>query len=347
MNRGLVLMAGATLAICRCIPDGVAAEPPAPPPLRPLQRIYLMVHALNWLELTPDNPLRQTPRWELWPGRCETCYQYEFGLKDKYYALLSQPEPATGVFVLPSGMKGDPPLIELARKTYGDAVVVNTISDPKELGPEFVRALAEERTRAEAARGALAEGEIGAWERSRIWAEDLRRKLAAQGYTFDPATVEIIAFGEDWCGCAGTYPIHLGRAWGLATPIVRRFDLMNPDCSPLLLDCSVVEQNIAMPGDIRLFLFKTSQGRLVAEYFEGMHALWEKPRQVTVTFAGGSARVVDLHGKPVGEEVHGVVAMGVGCGGHTPYAATLVMAEPGVDVAAFRQALTQGVVAER
>jgi len=224
---------------------------------------------------------------------------------------------------------------------------VNTISDPKAFGPEFVRGLEEDRKRAEAARGTLAAGEIGAWEHAKTWAEDLRRKLNAQGYTFDPAQVVIIAFGEDWCGCAGTYPIHMGRAFGLAQPIVRRFDLMNPDCSPLLLGCSAVEQNLPMPGDIRLFIFKTSQGRLLAEFFEGMHGLWDKPRQVTVSFAAGSARVVDLHGKPVGDAVHGAVVMGVGCGGHTPYSPTLVMAEPDVELAAFRQALTQGVVTER
>jgi hypothetical protein len=346
MARTLYRTTDVTLAAC-LLGIGCAAAEAAKPAPQPLKRIYLMVHALNWLELTPDNPLRQTPQWELWPGRCETCHQYEFGLKDKYYALLSQREPDTGVVVLPSGMKGDPPLIELARKTYGDAVAVNTISDPKELGPEFVRGLEEDRRRAEQARGTLTPGEIGAWERSKTWAEDLRRKLAAQGYTFDPATVEIIAFGEDWCGCAGTYPIHLGRAWGLAQPIVRRFDLMNPDCSPLLLDSTAVEQNLPMPGNIRLFIFRTSAGRLLAEFFEGMHGLWDKPRQVTVAFAPGVARVVDLRGKPVGEAVYGRVAMNVGCGGHTPFSPTLVMAEEGVTLDSFRQALRQAEVADR
>jgi len=45
-------------------------------PLQSLKRIYLMTHALNWLEFTPDNPLRKNPKWEEWPGRCETCYTY-------------------------------------------------------------------------------------------------------------------------------------------------------------------------------------------------------------------------------------------------------------------------------
>jgi len=66
-----------------------------------------------------------------------------------------------------------------------------------------------------------------------------------------------------------------------------------------------------------------------------------------VEFEPGSVRVVDLYGQPINDKIHGAVEMGVGCGGHTPYNPVLVMAEPGVDLAAFRGALTRGVVADR
>ena len=80
---------------------------------------------------------------------------------------------------------------------------------------------------------------------------------------------------------------------------------------------------------------------------EAASGLWDKPRKVTVEFEADSVRVVDLYGTPTDDTVYGVVDMGVGCGGHTPYGPTLVMAEPGVDLAAFRGALTRGVVADR
>ena len=132
-------------------------------PLKPFKRISLMVHALNWLELTQDNPLRKTSQWEQWPDRCKKRYQYEFGLKEKHYALMSKHEPDTGAFVLPSGMKGDPPLIEVAKRTYGDAVVEDTINAPKELGAEFMIGLADDIKRAESLREELSEEELGAW----------------------------------------------------------------------------------------------------------------------------------------------------------------------------------------
>jgi len=64
------------------------------PTLTKLSRIYLVVHALNWLEITPEDPRRKTKLWEQWPGRCEICHQYEFGLKEKSYRLLSVPDEA-------------------------------------------------------------------------------------------------------------------------------------------------------------------------------------------------------------------------------------------------------------
>lgn len=321
-------------------------------PLKRLRRIYLMTHALNWLEITPGDPRRQTKEWEQWPGRCEVCYQYEFGLKEKYYRLMSAADERTGVFCLPSGMKGDVPLIELAKRTFGDRCVVCRLGYDQSanrlaLGEAFAKGLEEDRQRAEAARGKnLSEGEIAAWERSKAWTLDLRTQLESRGYTFDPTKVGFIAFGEDWSGCAATFPIHMGRAFGLTKPIERRFDLINPDCTPVLLKATVIEQNLHMPNDIRLFLFKTNEGRFLGQYWEGMHGLFDRPHTVTVSFPPASARLVDMFGRPHGNQAYGQVSLGVGCGGHTPYRADLVQAEPTLSLSRFRKALLSGVVSQ-
>ena len=59
------LLAGAATAAPDPTPGTGAAKMP-----RQLDRIHLMVHALNWLELTPEDPRRKTETWEQWPGRC-------------------------------------------------------------------------------------------------------------------------------------------------------------------------------------------------------------------------------------------------------------------------------------
>ncbi len=318
--------------------------------MKHLNRIYLMTHALNWLEITPDDPRRKTDRWEQWPGRCDICHRYEFGLKEKYYRLMSIPDKSTGVFCLPSGLEGDIPLIELAGKTFGPRCVVCRLGYDQEanrraLGPEFARGLEEDRQRAEAIRGSnLTEGEIAAWERSKAWCVDLRIQLEERGYSFDPAKVEFTAFGEDWSGCAATFPIHMGRAFDLAEPIARRFDLINPDCTPVLLESTAVEQNLPMPEDIRLFIFKTNEGRLLGQYWEGLHGLLDKPHAVAVDFPPDSVRLVDVFRKPRSDRALGQAVMGVGCGGHTPYGADLIEAEPALSLDGFRKALLAGTV---
>jgi hypothetical protein len=322
-------------------------------PLKRLSRVYLMVHALNWLEITPDDPRRKTELWEQWPGRCEICHRYEFALKEKYYRLMATADESAGVFCLLSGLSGDLPLIELAKKTFGDRCVVcrfgyDRTGNRKALGEEFARGLERDRRRAELVRGRnLTEGEIAAWERSKAWCVDLQTQLEARGYTFDPARVEFITFGEDWCGCAATYPIHMGRALGLGRPMARRFDLINPDCSPLLLASTAIEQNIPMAEHIRLFIFKTANGRLVAQCWEGMHGLMDKPHLVMVDFPPGSVRLTDVFGKPRDGRTYGRVPIHVGCGGHTPYGADLVQAESSLPLKAFRDALLAGRVAEQ
>lgn len=346
MSRSLLATLGLLLAVSTI---GQAEEKLT---LKPLKRMYLMTHALNWLEITPNDPRRKTTTWEQWPGRCEACYQYEQGLKDKYFKLMALADEDAGVFVLPSGMKGDPPLIELAKKTFPGRCVVCDLGDDRKaniraLGSAFGQWLDDDRRRAEKIRGtSLASIEVTVWDRSKAWAVDLKNKLEQNGYTFDPENVEFIAFGEDWSGCAATYPIHIGRALGLKNPIIRRFDLINPDCTQILLKSQPVKQNIEMPEKIQLYIFKSPEGRWLGQYWEGLHGLYDSPHQVTVEFDHGAAQLIDHFGNPRGD-IGGKLVMNVGCGGHTPYRADLVQAAEGVSFDAFRNALEIGVVTER
>ena len=179
-----------------------------------------------------------------------------------------------------------------------------------------------------------------------------------QGYTFDPATVKFEAFGGDWSNCAASFPIHMGRALGLSTPIERRFDLINAAESPMLLDATPVEQNLSMPKKIRLFIFKIKDRnrslgeRYVAQYWEGIHGIMDSPHVIAVDFPSRTVQEINLWGYPVGltamttEKIYGRIIMNVGCGGHTPYYSTLVMAEHNLSLKDFRSALLNGKVFE-
>jgi hypothetical protein len=108
-----------------------------------------------------------------------------------------------------------------------------------------------------------------------------------------------------------------------------------------------VEQDLPLPGDVRLFLFKSGEGQWLAQYWQGLHSLMDKPHTVTVTFPPASVRIIDVAGRPRDERSYGQVTLHVGCGGHTPHRSDLVQAEPGMPMAVFRAALLAGTVEEK
>ena len=354
---------------------GTAESPtPAVGPLKILRRLYLCVHALSWIEIKGKDEREREERWgqgEHWPGRTETCHRLDLRLREKEQQLIRDIGEDEAVLFLPSEEhKGNRELIEFARKHLGPRCVVCRLAkdldhNRKMLGPDFVKGIEEDRQRAMEARGGnLFEFELNAWEESKAWAIDLNNQLREEGYTYDPANVEFMAFGENWVGCGATYPIQMGRVFGLARPIERRFDLMNADWSPLLLDSTPVDQNLEMGEHVRLFIFKSGKGgpmawtpspdvrgRYIAQYWEGMRGIMDRPHVVQVDFPPASVREVDLFGVEVArarglwaDPIGGRVEMNVGGGVFTPYYSTMIMAEEGLPLEEFRAALLKGRV---
>ena len=271
-------------------------------------------------------------------------------------------------------------MLDLARRHFGPRLAALEDKDGykfdrdmayirKLLGPDLAGALGEslheDRQQATDRRGpGWDEGlEWACWEWSKSWTWYLNKTLADQGYTYDPETVEFEALGENWSGCAATYPIAMGRALGLAKPITRRFDLINPDYTPILLKGTMVDQNLAIPGDIRLFIFKTADegptwDRYAAQYYEGIHGVMDPPRVVEVDFPPNSVEEITNFGwseeRSLGiwPREHGPIEMKAGYGGHYHYPATWVMPLPprpehdlrGLSLEEFRAALLAGKV---
>jgi hypothetical protein len=102
-----------------------------------------------------------------------------------------------------------------------------------------------------------------------------------------------------------------------------------------------------MPGDVRLFIYRSAEGRLLAQYWEGVHGLFDRPRVAVVRFPEGTVRRVDVFGRPRDDAPVGTVALSVGCGGHTPYGADLVQAEPDLPLTDFRRTLLAASIRAR
>ena len=342
--------------------------------LKNLRKIYLVIHPLYWVDFPEDDPRHDQEHAQQFPGRWELSRGLEFKLQQKYHEVIRQAKQDEGMFFLPTREKSCGELLELARQHFGPRLAA--LEDDKGykfdrdmshirklIGTDLAQTLEEsfnkDRQSATENRGEGWEQglEWMCWEWSKTWTVFLRKKLEDQGYTFDPATVEFEAMGENWSGCCATYPINMGRAWGLAQPISRRFDLINPDGTPILLKAELVEQNLPMPGNIRLFIFKTADeaptwGSYVAQFYEGIHGVMDRPRMVEVNFPANSVNEITGYGtsKESGLGVwtrhYGRIEMSVGYGGHFYYPATLVMTIPEkkLPLEDFRDSLLAGKV---
>ena len=282
-----------------------------------LRKIYFSVHSLVWLDLNPGDPRREEPGWEQFPGRCELSYRLALELKQRIYRLVSEASEDEGIFILlDPNFDANTALTRFAQERFGPRCVVerygstysradwNRIREEMgELGDSFFQGLEEDRQQAFKVRGlqeraldatddAVPGMEMGPelrnWGLSKLWAFDLRRQLEERGYTFDPATVEFLVFGGDWSYCSATFPIHMARALGLSNPMKRSFDHIYRSCSPVLLQATIVEDDISMPDNIRLYVSRTNDGRYVGQFFEGMHGIMDHPHVVVVDFPPAS-----------------------------------------------------------
>ena len=343
-----------------------------------LNRLFLCVHALSWIEIAPADQRQRELLWgggEHWPGRTKACRELDLVLRQKMQRLIRDiaGNEDEAFLILPTGLRGNRELIEFAHAHLGPRCLVcrlggDLAENRRILGAEFSRGLAADRAAATAAHGApVSAYELAAWERSKAWAADLDRQLAAGGYRYDPATAEFVTFGANWVGCGATYPIQMGRAFGLARAMQRRFELSNPDWSPLLLAADPIQQNLALADQVLLYIFRNRylgpmaatpspdvRGRYLAQYWEGIRGVADPAHVVTVDFPAGSVREVDLFGVEVArarglwaEPNRGPVTMSVGSGVFTPYHSTLVMAEEHLSLEEFRAVLLAGVVTER
>ncbi len=325
--------------------------------LKTLHKVYLSVHGLDWIDVTEDDPRRKTALWEQFPGRCAMVHPLDFEFRLRIYQMIDSIKDDEALFILPGGSKANDQMIAYARQKLGPrcAVCESDSDRPRfiaSLGQDFSGGVEEDRMRALKVRAdgisdQQLQHEMEAWQRSKSWAANLYQQLRARGYRYDPSKVEFVCWGGDWAGCAATYPIQMGRAFGLSKPIERRWDLIIRDESPLYVKAQLIVGGIPMPENIRLYIFKSDGGRYCAEYWEGIHGPMDRAHSVSIRFPPDSVRLLNWQGKPIDDKQYGEVIASVGCGGHTPHRETIIEATGNLTLDAFHEALVAGVVQEK
>src|SRR5436309_2719992 len=108
---------------------------------------------------------------------------------------------------------------------------------------------------------------------ARGWAERVKHTFRQRGLTFDPRTVQAEGWGESFEGCVANYSRYLGTYLGLANPIEDNFEMTVPD-APFLLTARFVER-VPLERSVRLYLWETQEGRLVALFQKAQAVIGE------------------------------------------------------------------------
>jgi hypothetical protein len=255
------------------------------------------------------------------------------------------------VVCIVQGGKGDKELVDTAKRHFGDRCVV----DPSDNSDETLILLARDLERTFRGRGNHGEWnhyELWSSNSARRWTEGFKKRLAQNGYAYDPKTVTMETFGN-WTGCHHKYSNFMAKYMGLTKPAVIHAE---PSLSTLKgFPHKVVEYLECIPMDrhVVLVLFRREDGCPMAQYWDGLRAVWEPPHTATVT---DYPKRVELYTLPTNSLIpvsgatrklrHGFVA-DVGDGTHSAYTTIVGQLNKDADIREFRDALAGATITPR
>jgi len=179
------------------------------------------------------------------------------------------------------GGKGDAALVAAGREHFKDRCIVDA-SDNSEATRVL---LAGDLDRTFSGRGNHGEWnpyEIWSSNNARRWVEGFKKRLAANGYTYDPATVTMETFGN-WSGCHHKYSNFMAVYLGLKAPaqIHAETELCSLKSVPMPVH-EFVELK-PMARHVWLALFRREDGVPMAQFWDGLRPVWAPPHTARVT----------------------------------------------------------------
>jgi hypothetical protein len=312
------------LLCCLSVPaaEPAPAENPAAAPdkLKTISTLYLVVHPIGgW-----DRATLRADYMEKW----------------KALIVAEAPKEDNALCILTCG--GDSlALAKLAQESFGTRAFV----DPSDSSPATLVLIAQDLERTLGTREWVPY-EMVTNLNSRKWTEGLKLELRKRGFTYDPQTLRVVAFGQQWTGCltkyALTMPVHLGLANAAE---------VRPDLSPYAGFPLKVTYRECIPMDrhVQLFLFETVDHQPVAQFMDGLRAVWDPPHVAIVPLKSANVEIVctqaNLYYAPTPYPTSSLNTEGVVvdvADGSRPIVATLVGKGIGYD--AFRAAVAKATI---
>ncbi len=231
--------------------------------LKEIERIFLFIHppsTRSYRELLKPNPAAEENFKKV---------VAEKGADERNVACIIQSN------------KGDKPLVEAGRRHFGDRCVV----DPNDNSNETLILLARDLERTFRGRGNHGEWnhyELWSSNNARRWTEGFKKRLAEKGYAYDPKRVAMETFGN-WTGCHHKYSNFMARYLELSAPAVIHAETHLSTLKGFPMAVKEFVECIRLDRHVLLLLFRREDGCPMAQYWDGLRAVWEPPHTATVT----------------------------------------------------------------
>ncbi len=259
--------------------------------------------------------------------------------------FMGEGHKSNNVLCLLSNSAEDMPgLVKLGKKYFGDRCIV----DPSDNSDSTKALIADDLTRTLGQRGNKGDWnvyEIWTSNNARRWSEGLKKSLDNLGFAEERKNMKMITCGQQWTGCLTKYSCFMSKYMNQEEPPDQRADLSPEAGWPIKAEFI---ERISMKGNVYLFMFRTIDGRPMAQYIDGMRGVWEPPHAAYVEL--DSSKVESLTTSPnaymptkgVADVVGNTFVADVGDGCH-PAVTTLI--SNGLNYEEFRDSLAKAKIA--
>lgn len=199
----------------------------------------------------------------------------------KWKALISAeaPNEESAIWLITCGCGGDSAALnQFAQEAFGERAFI----DPIDESPATKVLIADDLERTLSKRGSV-DGwvpyEMQANVTSRKWTEGLKKMMQSRGVSYDPKTLRIVACGQQWIGCLTKYAVFMSAQLGVSKPPEIQPELSHYAGFPLRVK---YRECVQLDRHVQLYLFETVDQRPVAQFVDGLRAVWEPPHVAIV-----------------------------------------------------------------
>jgi len=265
--------------------------------------------------------------------------------------MASKTDDAGAAVCIVQSAKGDKPLVEVAQERFGDRCVV----DPRDNSVETLAMLAQDADRAFGGRGNHGEWniyELWSSNNARRWVEGLKDDLGKRGYSIEAEDLTVETFGS-WSGCHHKYSNFMTTYLDARKPATVHAEADLCTLKGMPMEVGQFVECVPLGRHVLLFLFLRTDGCPMAQFWDGLRPVWERPHTAKVVldpadvdlfnFSPNSLIPVD----GVARKTRDGFIADVGDGCHPAFTTIVGHGRSDTAIDAFRSAMCNAVIAQR